>query len=135
MLWTPDGKLLVVALVVDDSIAYFDAGSVSFDRQAGTQRSPQRLAISSDGAMLFSLSRYENAFSFADLSESGERRFVSSIPVGRNAFNMAISADGKTLYTAHSQLDNTISVIDVRLMKVMNTIPGGNTPFGMLSIK
>ena len=135
MLWTPDGKSLVVALVVDDSIAYFKADSLAFERQVGTERSPQRLAISSDGAMLFSLSRYENAISVADLTESGDRRFVSSIPVGHYAFNMTMSADGKTLYTAQSQIDNTISIIDVRLMRVMNTIPGGNTPFCMLYVK
>ena len=135
MLWTPDGKYLVVALVVDDSIAYFNADSLAFERQVGTERSPQRLAISPDGAMLFSLSRYENAIAVADLTEAGERRYVSSIPVGRYAFNMTISADGKMLYTANSQLDNTISIVDVRLMKVMNTIPGGNTPFCMLYVK
>jgi len=135
MLWTPDGKLLVVALVVDDCIAYFAADSLALDRQVGTERSPQRIAITSDGAMLFSLSRYQNSVSVADLTEAGERRFVNSIPVGRFAFNMAMSADGKTLYTSHSQLDNTISVIDVRLMKVMNTISGGNTPVAMLYIK
>jgi YVTN family beta-propeller protein len=135
MLWTPDGKSLVVALVVDDSIAYFKADSLAFERQVGSQRSPQRLAISSDGAVLFSLSRYENAISVADLTEAGDRRFVSSIPVGHYAFNMTMSPDGKMLYTANSQIDNTISIIDVRLMRVMNTIPGGNTPFCMLYVK
>jgi YVTN family beta-propeller protein len=135
MLWTPDGKMLVVALVVDDSIAYFKADTLEFDRQVGTERSPQRLAITSDGGLLFSLSRYANAISVADLTESGERRFVSSIPVGRYAFNMTMSADGKFLYTANTQLDNTISVIDVRLMKVVNVVSGGNSPLCMLYVK
>jgi YVTN family beta-propeller protein len=135
MLWTTDGKMLVVALVVDDSIAYFKADTLEFDRQVGTERSPQRLAIASDGGLLFSLSRYGNSISVADLTESGERRFVSSIPVGRYAFNMTISADGKFLYTANAQLDNTISVIDVRLLKVVNVVPGGNSPLCMVYIK
>lgn len=135
MLWTPDGKFLVVALIVDDSVAYFNADTLELDRQVGTERSPQRIAISSDGEMLFSLSRYQNAISIADLTKSGERRFVSSIPVGHWAFNMTMSADGRYLYTANSTVDNSISIVDLRFGKVMNTLPVGKDPGCMLFLK
>jgi len=135
MLWTPDGKFLAVALIVDDSIAYFNADTLEFDQQVGTGRSPQRLAVSSDGELMYSLSRYENAISVADLTKSGERRFLSSIPVGRWAFNMTMSADGRYLYTANSTMDNTISVVDLRIGKVMNTFPAGGAPGCMLFLK
>ena len=135
MLWTPDGKFLAVALIVDDSIAYFNADTLELDQQVGTGRSPQRIAISADGELMYSLSRYENAVSIADVTKSGERRFVSSIPVGRNAFNMTISADGRYLYTANSTVDNSISIVDLRLGKVMNTMYVGKDPGCMLFLK
>jgi YVTN family beta-propeller protein len=135
MLWTPDGKFLAVALIVDDSIAYFNADTLELDQQVGTGRSPQRLAVSSDGELMYSLSRYENAISVADLTKSGERRFLTSIPVGRWAFNMTMSADGRYLYTANSTMDNTISVVDLRVGKVMNIFPAGGAPGCMLFLK
>ncbi|MEO8025984.1 MAG: beta-propeller fold lactonase family protein [Bryobacteraceae bacterium] len=134
MLWSLDGKLLIVAMIVDDSIAYYHADSLTLERQVGTQRSPQRIALSPDGQRLFSLSRFENSISVADLSESGEKRYVATIPVGKNTFNMAMSTNGKTLYTSNTQLDNTISIVDVSLMKVVNTIAVGKLSGCMLYI-
>lgn len=135
MLWTPDGKHLVVSLVVDDSIAYFNASNLEFEQQSGTERSPQRLAISPDGKTLFSLSRFYDALTIVDLEGPDARRVVQSIPVGKYSFGMAMSADGKYVYTAASILDNTISVIDVRLMRVANVLPGGKGPSAMLYLK
>ena len=135
LMWTPDGKFLLVSLINDDSIAYFKGDTLEFDQQVGTERSPQRMAITPDGETVFSLSRFMNAVTVMDLSKGGDRRVVSSIPVGKYAFNMAMSDDGKYVFTGHTILDNTLSVIDVRLMKVINTIQAGKDTGAMIYIK
>jgi YVTN family beta-propeller protein len=135
MVWTPDGKFLAVALIEDDCIAYFAADTLEFDQQVGTQRSPQRLAISPDGQMLFSNSVAQDAISIADLSKQGKRRLLTSIPVNRDAWNMALSADGKYVYVSHIGVNKGISVIDLRLMKVVDVVSGGDDPFTLLYMK
>ena len=122
-------------MINDDSIAYFKGDTLEFDQQVGTERSPQRLAISPDGETVFSLSRFMNAVTVMDLGKGGDRRVVNSIPVGKYAFNMTISDDGKYVFTGHAGLDNTISAIDVRLMKVVNSVQAGKGPGAMLYIK
>ena len=135
MVWTPDGKFLAVALIEDDCIEYFAADTLEFDQQVGTQRSPQRLAISPDGQMLFSNSVAQDSVTIADLSRAGKRRVLTTIPVGRDAWNMALSADGKYVYVAQIGVAKAISIIDLRLMKVVEIVPAGDDPFTLLYLK
>jgi len=135
MVWTRDGKFLAVALINDDSIAYFKADTLELDQQVGTERSPQRLAVSLDGELMYSLSRYQNSISIAEIGKGGERRFQSTIPVGRYAMNMAMSADGRYIYTGNTSIDDTISIVDLRYQKVMNFISSGAGPGCMIFLK
>ena len=57
----------------------------------------------------------------ADLSASGNY-VVARIPVGHNPRGLALSPDGGRLFVAN-RLDDTISVIDTRTLRVAATIP------------
>ncbi|HZE07939.1 MAG TPA: hypothetical protein VE110_04205, partial [Gemmatimonadaceae bacterium] len=55
---------------------------------------------------------------------------VASIPVGRRPWGVAISPDGRTVYTADG-LSDTMSVIDARTRKVVSTVRVGRQPWGV----
>jgi YVTN family beta-propeller protein len=57
-------------------------------------------------------------------------RLQGSIPIGRSAWGMAASAGGDFLYIANTG-DNTVSVFDLRLMRIGFTVPTGKAPLGL----
>ena len=66
-----------------------------------------------------------------DLSASSNY-VIARIPVGRNPRGLALSADGRRLLVAN-RLDDSISVIDTRTLKVAPTVAlNGNEPLNVL---
>ena len=67
-----------------------------------------------------------------DLRQTKEfGRFQSvTIPVGRLPWGMALSAAGDALYVSNTG-DNTISIVDLRLMRLGITVPAGKSPLGL----
>ena len=58
-------------------------------------------------------------------------RFQSAtIPVGRGPWGMALSATGESLYVTNTT-DNTMTIIDLRLMRAGFAIPTGKGPMGV----
>ena len=55
---------------------------------------------------------------------------VTLIPVGQRPWGIAISPDGRKLYTANG-LSNDVSVIDTSTNKVIATIKVGDGPWGI----
>ena len=57
-------------------------------------------------------------------------RLVGRVPVGRRPWGIAVSRDGRWVYTANG-LSNDVSVIDARTLRVAATIPVGQRPWGI----
>jgi YVTN family beta-propeller protein len=55
---------------------------------------------------------------------------VTTFPVGKRPWGIAVSADGKWIYTANGP-SNDISVIDASTNQVVKHIPGGKSPWGI----
>ncbi|MFN8239404.1 MAG: bifunctional YncE family protein/alkaline phosphatase family protein [Bacteroidales bacterium] len=53
--------------------------------------------------------------------DTGKRDFITSIPVGDNPNDMCLTANGKYLFVANAN-DNSVSVIDTRTLKVLETL-------------
>jgi YVTN family beta-propeller protein len=62
------------------------------------------------------------------------RREVAEIPVGRRPWGIAISGDGKLLYTANGG-SNDVSVVDVATRRVRSTIRVGAKPWGIALVR
>ena len=56
---------------------------------------------------------------------------ITSIPVGKRTWGLALTADGKTLYTTDG-VSNQVSVIDTDHNKVIATVPVGKFPWGVV---
>jgi len=98
----------------------------------GVPRSPQRLLAVPSKQALFAIGRVDSVISIlefrADNKEYG--RTVATIPVGRAPWGMALSAAGDCIYVTNTA-DSTISIIDLRLMRPLFTIPTGKSPLGL----
>ena len=58
-------------------------------------------------------------------------RFVANVAVGTRPWGMALSADGKQLWTANGPPGNDVSVVDLATNQVVKRIPVGQSPWGV----
>jgi len=77
-----------------------------------------------DLARLVAATRSPNAARMANDLSAASRYVIARIPVGRNPRNIALSADGATLWVAN-RLDDSISIIDTASMAVSGTVALG----------
>jgi YVTN family beta-propeller protein len=59
---------------------------------------------------------------------------VGSVEAGPRPWGIAVSPDGRTLYTANGP-SNDVSVIDVEQRQVTRKIPVGTGPWGIAVVK
>jgi YVTN family beta-propeller protein len=129
MIITPDGKYLAIGNVSDDTVQFVKLGETEF--VVGVPRSPQRLVAIPSRQILFVIGRFDNVLSMLDVRPNkAYGRLQGSIPIGRSAWGMAASAAGDFLYIANTG-DNTVSVFDLRLMRIGFTVPTGKAPLGL----
>jgi YVTN family beta-propeller protein len=55
---------------------------------------------------------------------------VATIPVGQRPWGIALTPDGRKLYTANGP-SNDVSVVDTEKMQVLKKIPAGKIPWGV----
>lgn len=127
---SPDGKTLLVVNVAEDTLSFVDIAKREVTRTVGLQFAPQRAVFSPDGLMVFITGRGTEQLYIVDM-RNNKRRMARTLAVGRQPNGLAQTADGNYLYVGHDK-DNTISVVDVRLMQVLTTTPVGAYPDGVV---
>ncbi len=138
MVFSPDGKLLAVTLINDDSIEFFKADTLERKQQVAAVRSPQHMEFSPDSQRLFVLGKINDEIGV--LRTEPLARLMDTIPITRgplgvlNSWGLAMSADGKFLYTTNLGEDS-ISLIDLQLMKTFRAFPASKTPVAAIYIK
>jgi YVTN family beta-propeller protein len=55
---------------------------------------------------------------------------VATVPVGVRPWGIALTSDGRKLYTANGP-SNDVTVVDTEAMKVLKKIPAGELPWGV----
>ncbi len=131
MIITPDGKHLAIGNVSDDTVQFVRLGETEPEFVVGVPRSPQRLGASPEKHFLFVIGRFDNVLSMLDLRANKEYgRLEATVLIGCGAWGMVLSAAGDCFYIANAT-DNTISIFDLRLMRVGFTIATGKTPMGI----
>lgn len=58
--------------------------------------------------------------------------FVATIPVGTRPWGIAVSLDGRTLWTANGPPGNDVSVVDLTTNRVVRRVPVGQAPWGVV---
>ena len=66
-----------------------------------------------------------------DTANASKLELVTEIPVGTRPWGIALSPDGKLLYTANGP-SNDVSVVDTSTLEVIQRIPVGRSPWGVV---
>jgi len=130
---SPDGKQVLVVNVAEDTLSFIDPVKREVVRTIGLDFAPQRAVFSPDGLMVFVTGRGTDNMYLVDM-RNNKRRMARRIPVGRQPNGLAQTADGNFLYVGHDK-DNTVGVIDVRMMEMIQTNPVGGYPDGIALTK
>ena len=134
-----------IAFTPDSDGAYvtgeFDA-SLYFIRLRGTE--PGRLVLqlrkeARPMAVLLDAPRHRlylstgrgGTIAVVDTANASNLKLVTEVPVGTRPWGIALSADGKLLYTANGP-SNDVSVVDTSTFKVIQRISVGRSPWGVV---
>ena len=63
--------------------------------------------------------------------DAATEKLTATIPVGKRPWGIAVTRDGKRIYTANG-ISNDVSVIDTATLKVIATIPAGKGAWGVV---
>ena len=64
-------------------------------------------------------------------TSAGAPRLVAEVAVGTRPWGIALSLDGKRLYTANGP-SNDVSIVDTSTLRVIGKIPVGRSPWGVV---
>ncbi len=65
-----------------------------------------------------------------DIPPTGEVKLVTEVRVGQRPWGMALSPDGRLLYTANGP-SNDVSIVDTSTLRTIDTIAVGRSPWGV----
>jgi YVTN family beta-propeller protein len=130
MALTPDKKTLLVVNVSEDTLSFVDTASREVTGPVGLGYAPQRIVLAPDGQIGYLTGRGCEALLLVDLRGGRNRSLKKRLPVGNQPNGLVPNEDGTYLYVGNDK-DNTLSVIDVRLMEPVSTVPTGRFPDGM----
>jgi len=133
--FTPDGRRFWVSSEIRGTVSVFDSaslklvGKIDFDHAKLTDEiiQPVGIRFTRDGRRAFvALGRGKLVVEVDPASLA----ILRSWPVGLRAWNLALSADERRIYTADG-LDGTMSVIDLKENKVLPPVKLGGKPWGI----
>jgi YVTN family beta-propeller protein len=125
---SPDGKEVWSANSHDGSISVIDAGSKKVVETIDAKvPGSNRLKFTVDGTLVLVSSLRNGDLAVFD---AATRKEVKRLKVGRGAAGILIRPDGAVAYAAASP-DNSVAVVDLKTMTVVNHIEPGQEPDGM----
>lgn len=133
--FTPDGRRFWVSSEVRGTVSVFDStslklvGKIDFDRArlTGEIVQPVGIRFTRDGRRAFVALGRGKLVAEVDPASLA---ILRTWPVGLRAWNLALSADERRIYTADG-LDGTMSVIDLKENKVLQPVKLGGKPWGI----
>jgi YVTN family beta-propeller protein len=122
-LWFADGKLYVTA-EADKKIARYDPASNRIDWQFETGQSTTHMVLLTKDLHTIFTSNIGSDSVSAIQQGAGGAWTQTVIPVGKGPEGIAISPDGREVWSAHSR-DGGVSIVDVASKKVVQTLNVG----------
>jgi YVTN family beta-propeller protein len=129
--FTNDGKLLLNGAIEDDVMYCINPATDKVVRSLGIFHSPQRIEITPKGVTLV-LCGGSKAIGMAlqvipDLQNHDGNMII---PIGKSPWGLALNGDG-TVAFASNYADDTLSIIDLNALKVVQTMKIAKDPNGV----
>jgi YVTN family beta-propeller protein len=121
----PDGQVLYVTRL-GGPISVVDLEQKIVIKEIDSGSMPHRLSFTNTGAVLFVVNAGSDTLSVID---SYKHEVIKTIPVGDSPGYVALNPDETLAYVTNMD-SNTVSIVDAD--KVVNEIPVGNGPYGIV---
>jgi YVTN family beta-propeller protein len=137
VVFTKDGSTAFVTcengakVTVVDAVAFKPAGEIALHLDSGKPIPPRPMGatLSPDGKLLYVSCGRAGSVAVVDVASRKQVRSFEG--VGDRPWGIAVSADGARLYTANGP-SKDLSVVDVATGGVMQRVPVGGSPWGVV---
>ncbi len=129
--FTPDSKFAYVSGEFDSSVYRIrvpDGAPVEKIVQLDANARPMSVKLDSTRNRLYVSTGRGGKVAVIDVA--GTPKLIQEVAVGTRPWGIALSHDGKFLYTANGP-SNDVSVVDTATLKVIKKIPVGQSPWGV----
>src|SRR5690348_1984169 len=131
VVFTHDGKRAYAPAEVGGTVTVIDATTyrpIATVTVPGKGPKPMGSVIAPDDSKVYISTGRGGTVAILDTKTN---RFIGGVEVGSRPWGMALSADGKQLWTADGPPGNDVSVIDLATNQVVKKIPVGKAPWGV----
>ncbi len=129
--FTKDGKRAYAPAEVDGTLTVIDATTykpIKTVKVPGEGAKPMGTAISPDDSKVYVSTGRGGTVAVFD---SKTNSFVDTVRVGSRPWGIAVTPDGKELWTANGPPANDVSLVDLDSHQVIKRIPVGKAPWGV----
>jgi YVTN family beta-propeller protein len=127
---SPDGKRVFVTAEVAGTLSVIDIKAREVTRTITLERGEGKRSESRSLPMELSCTSRNGRACTVSVVDAATLKLVATIPVGKRPWGIAISRDGRFVYTANG-LSNDVSVIDRATNKVVANVNVGQRPWGV----
>jgi len=130
--FTPDGKTVYISGEFDSSLYMTtipDGAAATQLLQLRKEARPMGIIVDAPRKRLF-LSTGRGG-TVAVVSLEGTPKLVTEIQVGARPWGIALSHDGKLLYSANGS-SNDVTIVDTATLQVVSKVPVGKSPWGVV---
>ncbi len=130
--FTPDSKTAYISGEFDSSIYRMrvpEGAPVERILQLGPTHRPMSVKLDTKRQRLYASTGRGGTIVVLDVSGSKPKQ-IGEVKVGARPWGIALTGDGKFLYTANGP-SNDVSVVDTATLKVIKKIPVGSSPWGV----
>jgi PQQ-dependent catabolism-associated beta-propeller protein len=132
--FTPDSRMAYVSGEFDSSVYRIRVPEGTVERIVQLDANAKPMSVKLDATRNRLYVSTGRGGKVAVIDVAGTPKLIQEIAVGQRPWGIALSEDGKLLYTANGP-SNDVSVVDTATLKVIKRIPVGQSPWGIALAK
>jgi PQQ-dependent catabolism-associated beta-propeller protein len=130
MAFTADGKAAYVSGELDASLYRMNVPTGAVERVLQLREDTRPMSVLLDAARKRLYMSTGRGGTIAVIDVSNAPKLVKEVPVGKRPWGIALSADGRFLYTANGPSDD-MSIVDTTSLTTVKRVAAGKSPWGV----
>jgi YVTN family beta-propeller protein len=130
MAFTPDGKAAYVSGEMDASLYRMSVPKGAVERVVQLRQEARPMSVLLDARRNRLYMSTGRGGTVAVIDITGAPKLIKEVAVGKRPWGIALSADGRFLYTANGPSDD-MSIVDTSSLTTIKTVAAGKSPWGV----